>query len=61
MTTSLPLEDDEVADRTSRREVRRGWLVLLLAVLLACALFGLSIWRVLWPALREAWARAQGG
>ncbi len=61
MTASAPFEDDEVADQASRREVRRGWLVLLLAVLLACALFGLSVWRVLWPALREAWARVQGG
>lgn len=44
----------------TEREARRGCLVLALAVLIACAVFGLTTWRVLWPALRAAWGRASG-
>lgn len=52
--------DEAVEEEASRREARRGWLVLVLALLLACAFFALAIWRVVWPALRAVWERVSG-
>lgn len=56
-----PWPDDDLVEQASRREARRGWLVLLLVLGAACAFFGLAVWRVLLPALRAAWEGATGG
>lgn len=59
--TNFPSQDDATVEQESRREARRGWLVLLLVIGGACAFFGLAIWRVLLPALRAAWGSVTGG